>query len=140
MEYLKKLYQTNPCLRCINLDNRYLPFQILHSDIQDLAPFLPLLSKFEYLEELELAENALIALPANLSLLKGLASLTLTGNSFADIKTLAESLKTLPALKRLNLLPCEKEDRAILAGSLPQLEQINEQRNQTRAHRSRDQT
>ncbi len=95
--------------------------------IKDLALLLPVLGKFVYLEELELADNELAVLPGSLSVLKSLSSLTLSGNPFSDLKPVADSLRTLPALRRLTILPCGPSDLALLSAALPGLDQLNDQ-------------
>eukprot|EP00830_Metopus_es_P012252 TRINITY_DN265_c0_g3_i1.p1 TRINITY_DN265_c0_g3~~TRINITY_DN265_c0_g3_i1.p1 ORF type:complete len:729 (+),score=196.17 TRINITY_DN265_c0_g3_i1:38-2188(+) len=116
MEYLNGLLSKNPGLRCINLDNR---------KIKDLSPFVPLLEKFEFLEDLELAENELKELPGDICKLKSLMSINICDNKFEDLPKVVKVLQSFPKLKSLFISPAAAEELKTIVTSLKDLEYLN---------------
>ena len=124
MEFLLKLYKTNPYVRCINLEHRYCPS--IFSKISDFNGILPLLAKFDNLEDLELENAQFEFLPPDLSCLKNLTSLNVLGHEFQNLGELVNSLRTLPLLKKLWMTFKDKVDLDFIIETLPKLEYIND--------------
>ena len=80
-------------------DTTFLDLQ--DQEIENLSVIMDSLSKFEYLEELNLSNNQLQGLPANLSSLKTVANLNLQNIAFDDFEKSVQSIATLPALRSL---------------------------------------
>ena len=89
---------------------------------------LPVLAKFQYLEDLELAENELTTMPADLSYLKTINSLNLSENRFSNLKQVVNSLKALSALRKLSITTKSVDDFNFVTSSLPSLLYLNDQR------------
>ncbi len=118
MEYIKRLLETSPQLRCISLDGR---------DISDLSDLLPLLAQFPDLEDLELSGNRLQSLPDGLGSLKSLKSVNIVDNSFGSLEEVVRVLQGVPGLRAIHLnLSCNADVQLVLV-SLPQLEWLNGQ-------------
>lgn len=93
--------------------------------INDLTQFLPILAKFEHLEDLELSDNLLKSLPQDLSSLKSLCTLNISGNPILDLSQLANSLHTLPKLINLHISLSSNDEYDFLFSALPELQTIN---------------
>lgn len=79
------------------------------------------------MKALNLSNNNITALPANLSALSHITCLSITNNPFESFPAVVESLKTLRELKQLNLNIHEDTEAQLILNSLPQLEYLNEQ-------------
>jgi Leucine-rich repeat (LRR) protein len=57
-----------------------------YKDIEDLGELLPILSQFQNLRVLSLADNRMIELPEDLSSLHSVEDINVNGNQFQDLK------------------------------------------------------
>lgn len=116
MEELPLLYQQSPGLQQINLE---------FSEIEDLAPILPLLAQFSDLRELLLFGNRLENLPEDLSGLGSLEKMDISNNLIDDITMILPSLKSLPLLNELHITLQTENDEEMLIRSLKKLVNLN---------------
>ena len=84
------------------------------------------MSKFDHLEDLELSDNGFISLPSDISCLKSLTSLNVSGSAFKDLGQVVAALKTIPGLKKLYISLKEKPDFDFISSALPNLELLND--------------
>ena len=117
MEILKDLYSKSPSTSSLNLE---------FSEIEDLSPLLPLLSKFTSLEELILFGNRIENLPKDMSSLKHLSKLDISNNMLDSITQVLPGLKSLPKLRDLNITLNTQEEEDLLLSSLPHLLRLND--------------
>ena len=83
------------------------------------------LSKFEFLEELNLSNNQLQGLPTDLSSLKAVANLNLQNIAFEDFERSVQSISTLPALRSLYINLQTEDQVDMIMRILPGLEYLN---------------
>ena len=84
-----------------------------------------LLTTFEQLEELNLSDNKFTQLPEDLSQLKTISNLNLTGIQFDDFTSAIASIATMPALRSIYINLQEESQVDIIMSSLPELEYLN---------------
>ena len=118
MEYINNLFLSNPATYSIDISNKA---------ISSIDSLLPKLACFEQLAELDLSNNCLTSFPPDLSPLKNLQCITITGNVFANYNDLLSSLMTLPKLTQLNINVEDKKNVKIILKSLPNLQLLNGQ-------------
>jgi hypothetical protein len=93
--------------------------------LTSIAPLLPLFAHMTRLRRLRLSRNALTSLPEDLSALRSLESLDLTGNPIAGLSSVLSGLQCIPNLKHLNVdLPFESEEDEVIV-TLSSLESFN---------------
>ena len=117
MDQLIVILKKSPNTTSINLE---------FCEIEDLFPYLPILSKFQNLEELVLFGNRLETLPKDLSSLKILKKLDISNNMIESITSIISSLKSLNGLTELNITLNTQEEEEILLSSLPNLIRLND--------------
>ena len=117
MDQLIEILKKSPNTTSINLE---------FCEIEDLFPYLPILSKFQNLEELVLFGNRLETLPKDLSSLKILKKLDISNNMIESITSIISSLKSLNGLTELNITLNTQEEEEILLSSLPNLIRLND--------------
>lgn len=116
-DLLLELLEENPDVEEINLDDK---------DIEDLEELLPLLSKFQNLRSLSLADNRLVSFPHDLSCLEPVEDINLNGNMFHDLKQVIISLTTMPSLRSLHINLHEEEQVDFIFRNMPNLEMLND--------------
>ncbi len=104
-----------------------IPAAFLSSSLEEIDSLMPVLVRFQNLEALNLSENRLKSLPANLSSLPHLHTLNINGNPFEPFPALIASLQTLPALRNLSLNLQQNEEVELTLNSLPNLDVLNDQ-------------
>lgn len=92
MEVLENIYKENPSSKSVNLE---------FLEIEDLESLVPILAKFENLNELLLYGNSLQSLPNDMSLLNSVRYLDISNNSFSDVENALDGLKSLVNLTHL---------------------------------------
>ena len=123
MDYLEEILIRYPDETSIDLSNRYL--YILFRKIETLKPFIPLLTKFANLKELDISYNNLFSLPPNLTSLQSIESINIMNNDFNDLMNIVEVLETLPNLKSLEISLSRKEEVTFVLYNLPNLKFLN---------------
>jgi Leucine-rich repeat (LRR) protein len=95
------------------------------SGIEDLEPYLDLISKFEHLQELNLSGNTFTHLPKDLSKLHTIANINLSNVQFDDFEAAVHSLATIGSLKSLYVILFEETQVDLIMRILPDLEFLN---------------
>lgn len=116
-DLLVELLEGEPDIEEINLDDK---------DIEDLEELLPLLSKFQNLRALSLADNRLVSFPHDLSCLEAVEDINLNGNMFHDLKQVILALTTMPSLRSLHINLHEEEQVDFIFRNMPNLEMLND--------------
>jgi hypothetical protein len=116
-ELLYEILQNEPNIEEINLD---------YKDIDDLEELLPILSKFENLRLLSLADNRITTFPEDLSWLTNVEDINLNGNVFQDLKQVIIALTTMPNLRSLHINLHEEEQVDFIFRNMPNLEMLND--------------
>ena len=94
-------------------------------EIDDLGVIIDTLSKFEYLEELNLSNNQFTGLPDDLSLLKSITNLNLQNILLDDFEQGCQAIATMPQLRSLHINLQTESQVDLLMRYLPELEYLN---------------
>ena len=116
-DILEEIYENDPTAEEINLD---------YKNIEELEDLLPLLSKFENLRSLSLADNRINTVPHDLSCLETIEDINLNGNVFQDLKHVILALTTMPSLRSLHINLHEEEQVDFIFRNMPNLEMLND--------------
>lgn len=93
--------------------------------LDSLSPLLPLFAQMTRLRHLKLGRNQLTSLPDDLTVLKNLESLDLSGNPVSGLNAVLRGLLCMPQLKHLSVdLPFESEEDEVIV-TLQSLESFN---------------
>jgi hypothetical protein len=93
--------------------------------LDTIAPLLPLLSQMSRLRRLKLGKNSISSLPDDLSAIRQVEFLDLSGNPIAGLNAVIKGLYSLPNLKHLFIdLQFESEEDEVIV-SLQSLESFN---------------
>ena len=90
-----------------------------------MESLLPLLARFPKLRELNLSENKIRTLPADLTALSRLQSINLNGNLLSDVFAVVDALATIPGLKHLSINLNSEEQVDHIMKQLTELELLN---------------
>lgn len=93
--------------------------------ITSLDPYLPVLARMTTLRRLSLSRNTLTSLPFNLSVLKRVEVLNLTGNRFTSAASVLPGLASMPQLQHLFIELSHVEEEGMLKAGLPFLRSFN---------------
>lgn len=115
-ELLIEIYENDPETEEINLD---------YKDIEDLSELLPILEKFPNLRSLSLADNRIVDIPDDLSMLENIEEINLNGNMFHDLKQVIISMTTMPNLRSVHINLHEEEQVDFIFRNMPNLEMLN---------------
>ena len=114
---LKDMITTNPFAEEVDFENRGI--NSLDSVCVDL------LSRFNELSKINLADNNIHKLPVDLSILSNITELNLNGNPLEDVVEATDSLKSMPNLKSLHISLYEEDQVDYLLRNLMDLEYLN---------------
>ncbi len=101
---------------------------LMHRKLDTLDGLLDALKKLTQMSELNLADNLLVTLPADLSGLSKVSVLHLNNNPLTDMTAALAALQTLPSLRQLFITLRKKEQAQLVLYSLPKLTILNGQR------------
>ena len=94
----------------------------------DANVFKEIISSYPNVQNLNLSDNQLTYIPADLSSLKKLKFLDIQRNPFTDFNKLVDALTTLPNLINLNINLKDKDEVELIFQKLPNLEVLNEKK------------
>jgi hypothetical protein len=110
------IINSNPRAEEVNLDGL---------GLDDLAPLLQPLSQLTRLRKLKIARNRMTSLPEDLSAIRTVENLDVSGNPVSGLNAVIRGLFTLPNLRHLHIdLPFETDEDEIIV-SLHSLESFN---------------
>lgn len=115
---LKELIQEDPLRNYVDLSAKQI--SVLDNNSVDV------LSRFKNMRSLNLSDNYLQKLPANMELLKELQELNLNGNPIEDIELAVDAIKTMGQnLQCLQINLFEEDQVDYLLRNLPWLQDLN---------------
>ena len=115
---LKELIQEDPLRNHVDLSAKQI--SVVDNNSVDV------LSRFKNMRSLDLSDNYLQKLPANMELLKELQELNLNGNPIEDIELAVDSIKTVGQnLRCLHINLFEEDQVDYLLRNLPWLQDLN---------------